>query len=229
MRATEKSLSISKFIPIVLIMILRILLATLCVSQTAGFAGLTELSSPFLANANTVAASFSPVELLNSYKHVLQQHPLETKMITGGCLATMGDAIAQQREPDEAYDKRRAASFACFDMAYRALQHNVFPLIVATCQGQLFLSAISTIPPLAKWVSQNVDATYFAAMEQTLASQLGVVPFLYYPVFFALTGAVQGLTVEGAIERAKENFLPLMERNLLFWIPGVFCMKGVCT
>ena len=172
-------------------------------------------------------ASSLPVDLLNSYKHALQQHPLETKMMTGGLLATMGDALGQSREVDVPYDRRRAASFACFDMAYRATQHHVFPMIVAACKGQFFLSAISVIPPLAQSL-YNVDSTYFAAMEQTLASQLGVVPFLYYPVFFALTGAVQGLTVEGAVERAKENFLPLMERNLLFWIPGVFCTKGVC-
>jgi hypothetical protein len=142
-------------------------------------------------------------------------------MITGGLLATMGDALGQSREVDVPYDKRRAASFATFDMAYRALQHTVFPIIVAFCKGKFLLSLLASIPPLAQPLS-NVDPTYFAAMEQTLASQLGVVPFLYYPVFFALTGAVQGLTLDGAIERAKENFLPLMERNLLFWIPGVF-------
>jgi hypothetical protein len=195
----------------------RILIATLFVTRAAGFAGLTE-------SANLVASSV-PVDLLNSYKHALQQHPLETKMITGGILATMGDALGQSREEDVPYDPRRAASFACFDMAYRALQHNVFPVIVAVCKGQFFLSALSSIPLLAQSLS-HVDSTYFAAMEQTLASQLGVVPFLYYPVFFALTGAVQGLTVEGAIERAKENFLPLMERNLLFWIPVQFIQFG---
>jgi len=205
-----------------------ILIATLCVSQTVGFAGLTELHSlqeslsPFLRNANTVASSI-PIasDILENYKHALQVHPLETKMLTGGFLATMGDAIAQSREPEE-YDTRRAASFAAFDMAYRALQHNVFPMIVDLCKGQFFLGAIATIPPLAKFVSTHMDPNYFAAMEQTLASQLGVVPFLYYPVFFALTGAVQGLSVQGAIERAKENFLPLMERNLIFWIPVQF-------
>lgn len=194
------------------IQVYSILAATLCVSQVAGFAGLTETISPFLENANAIASSVPiATDLLNSYKHALEVHPLETKMLTGGMLATMGDAIAQSREP-EVYDKKRGASFASFDMCYRALQHNVFPLIVATCKGQLFLGAIATIPAVAKFVSQNVDPTYFGAMEQTLASQLIVVPFIYYPVFFALSGAIQGLTVEGAIERAKEKFIPLMER-----------------
>ena len=187
-------------------------------SQTAGFAGLGELHSlhdsvsPFHQNANAIASSVPFAnDLLENYKHALQVHPLATKMITGATLATMGDAIAQSREPED-YDKRRALSFAAFDMSYRALQHNVFPLIVLACQGQ-FLSSI---------LPQIIDPKYFAAMEQTLASQLGVVPFIYYPVFFALTGLVQGLSVKGAVERAKENFLPLMERNLIFWIPVQF-------
>lgn len=187
-----------------------ILISALCVSRATGFAGLTESVaplvengnaltssmpvandfmshsvSPFLNNANTLAVSVPIVgDLLNSYKHALQVHPLATKMITGGILATMGDAIAQSREPDEPYDKNRAVSFATFDMCYRALQHNVFPIIVAQCKGQALLAAAAAIPPLAKLASQNVD--YLAAAEQTLASQLGVVPFLYYPVFFAL-------------------------------------------
>ena len=59
-------------------------------------------------------------------------------------------------------------------------------------------------------------------MEQTLASQLGIVPFMYYPVFYVLTAFVQGLDAEGAINRAKETFIPLMKRNLLFWIPGKY-------
>lgn len=169
-------------------MICRILVVTFCVSQAVGFAGLTPNEvAPFVENANTVIAANSiPIagELLNSYKHALQVNPLETKMLTGGLLATLGDAIAQSQTPDEPYDKTRAASFAAFDMCYRALQHFVFPIIVAECTGKVFLSALTSIPALAKVASQNVDS--LAALEQTLASQLGVVPFIYYPIFFAL-------------------------------------------
>lgn len=45
---------------------------------------------------------------------------------------------------------------------------------------------------------------------------------LYYPVFYCITGAVQGLTVEETISRARDTFVPLMKRNLLFWIPVQF-------
>jgi hypothetical protein len=185
---------------------------------------LHETVPPFLQHSSAIANSAVSTPfaagLLEKYKHSLAVNPLETKMITGAVLATLGDAFGQSREPEE-YDKRRAASFMAFDAAYRALQHNAFPWIVH-CQGQFFLGAIATIPPLAKFASETIEPSYFAAMEQTLASQLGVVPFMYYPVFFALTGAVQGLSVKSAINRAKENFLPLMERNLIFWIPMQF-------
>mmetsp|Transcript_4673 Transcript_4673/g.7257 ORF Transcript_4673/g.7257 Transcript_4673/m.7257 type:complete len:302 (+) Transcript_4673:153-1058(+) len=155
---------------------------------------------------------------LSAYKELLKVHPLPTKMMTGATLAVCGDAIAQTKDKDAEYDKRRAASFAVFDMAYRALQHFSFPIIVAHCHGQY----LGSLP----MVGETFDASQLAAMEQTLASQLGIVPFLYYPAFFALTGAIQGLNASGAVTRAKENFFPLMKRNLLFWIPVQFVQFG---
>jgi hypothetical protein len=175
-------------------------------------------------------------DLLNAYKHLLTSHPLPTKMATGATLAVAGDAIAQSREPAE-YDKSRASSFAVFDTAYRAVQHYAFPFIVKHCHGQFLAGALASAAPLLHnhqehhlWpllhhqheAAALLDQSYLAAMEQTLASQLGIVPFFYYPVFFALTAAVQGLDFDSGMIRAKENFLPLMKRNLLFWIPVQF-------
>jgi len=110
-------------------------------------------------------------------------------------------------------------------MCYRALQHFAFPIIVEQCQGQYFTSIMNTLS-LSDQLQSALPVSYLAAMEQTLASQLGIVPFLYYPVFFSLTGIVQGLTAEKSLERAKENFIPLMKRNLLFWIPVQFIQFG---
>lgn len=157
------------------------------------------------------------VDPLAAYKHTLQAHPLPTKMMTGATLAVCGDAIAQSQDQRNPYDRRRASSFAVFDMAYRALQHFSFPIIVAACHGQ-YVGSLDT--------THIFDASQWAAMEQTLASQLGIVPFVYYPAFFALTGAVQGLTFSAAMARAQDNFLPLMKRNLLFWIPMQFIQFG---
>jgi hypothetical protein len=49
---------------------------------------------------------------------------------------------------------------------------------------------------------------------------------IYYPVFYATTGLVQGLTLEETLNRARETFLPLMKRNLMFWIPTQFAVFG---
>lgn len=157
-------------------------------------------------------------DLLGIYKQTLTAHPLTTKMLTGATLAVSGDAIAQSQDKSTEYDKQRAASFAAFDMAYRAVQHFSFPIIVAACHGQY----LGSLP----FLHDAFDASRLGAMEQTLASQLGIVPFFYYPVFFSLTGFMQGLTLSGAVSRAQENFLPLMKRNLLFWIPVQYVQFG---
>ena len=179
------------------------------------------------ANSFTIASLTESFDPLSGYKELLKNHPLPTKMMTGATLAVCGDAIAQtqtatKNDEDEdsvfEYDKARGASFAVFDMAYRALQHFAFPIIVATCHGQ-YLGSI--LPD-----NNIIDTSQLAAMEQTLSSQLGIVPFLYYPAFFTVTGAIQGLTSSQALSRAKENFLPLMKRNLLFWIPVQFVQFG---
>ena len=216
--------------------ILRILIAVATVTSTTVAFSLPEIHSAVeslnhalphvktaahtLPHAKTAAATLQHggFDLLGAYKHLLKTHPLPTKMMTGATLAVCGDAIAQAKDQDTDYDKTRAASFAVFDMAYRALQHFSFPIIVAACHGQ-FLGALPGI-------GDAFDASQLAAMEETLASQLGIVPFLYYPAFFALTGFMQGLTPSGAVSRAKENFLPLMKRNLLFWIPMQFIQFG---
>eukprot|EP00554_Chaetoceros_debilis_P004051 CAMPEP_0194087102 /NCGR_PEP_ID=MMETSP0149-20130528/23840_1 /TAXON_ID=122233 /ORGANISM="Chaetoceros debilis, Strain MM31A-1" /LENGTH=277 /DNA_ID=CAMNT_0038770371 /DNA_START=111 /DNA_END=944 /DNA_ORIENTATION=- len=181
----------------------------------------------FSEHSTTIASTAVKINPLVSYKESLENNPLLTKMITGGTLAVCGDAIAQS-QTDENYDKKRASSFALFDMVYRAVQHFSFPPIVANCHGQFIAGAIATVPGLTA-VTQNMgwnDPYYFGAMEQTLASQLGIVPFFYYPVFYTVTALVQGLDTEAAIQRAKDTFVPLMKRNLLFWIPVQFIQFG---
>lgn len=161
--------------------------------------------------ASTIAIENPISSMFEQYMSTLSEHPLPTKMMTGAALATAGDAIAQRRE-DERYDPARGASFAAFDMIYRAAQHWLFPLIVELCRGQYLSGAAGA-------VGASFDSTILAALERSLASQLVIVPFLYYPVFFSFTGYMQGLNFEEGLDRAKQNFLPLMKRNLLFWIP----------
>jgi hypothetical protein len=200
--------------------VVRLLIPALAVVHQASSFSIPD-SFHVIQAAQTVATHSSHAiphfDPLESYKQLLSAHPLPTKMMTGATLAVTGDAIAQSQDKTSDYDTRRASSFAVFDMAYRALQHYSFPIIVAACHGQY----IGSIPG-----AHVLDVTQLSAIEQTLASQLGIVPFMYYPAFFALTGAVQGLSVSGAVTRAQENFLPLMKRNLLFWLPMQFIQFG---
>jgi Mpv17 / PMP22 family len=173
------------------------------------------------AVADSIRYTTHAGDIVNAYRHTLELYPLPTKMITGATLSTIGDAIAQSKDTTTPYDTRRAMSFAAFDMAYRALQHTSFPYIVKQCQGHFIggLMSAASIPLI-------IDQHSAASVEQTLASQLIIVPFLYYPAFYTLTAAIQGLDYDGAIQRARETFLPLMKRNLLFWIPVQFVQFG---
>lgn len=185
-----------------------------------------------LGTSTMAFASSTGIDILSAYKAELIANPLQTKMVTGATVALMGDAIAQSRDIDHPYDRRRAVSFMTFDACYRWLQHEVYPALVAHLHGQYIGGVISSIPPLAHAAkvageASGTDPTFiYATLEQTLSSQLGIVPFIYYPVFYTITGLLQHLTPSETIERAKETFLPLMKRNLLFWIPVQFIQFG---
>jgi len=158
---------------------------------------------------------------LGDYQAALKAHPYQTKIFTGVVLAFAGDAIAQLREPAP-YDKKRAVAFACFDAIYRAVQQFTYPPLISHFQGQYIIALLASIG-----VSSNSAMTTFSGpLETTLISQLVIIPTLYYPVFYAVTGAVQGLTFDETVQRAKDTFIPLMKRNLLFWIPIQFGAFG---
>jgi len=130
-------------------------------------------------------------------------------------LALLGDAIAQSREENVPYDGKRAGAFVAFDISYRAAQTALFPIITEYCDGHLLGNVLSF-----------VDERSLAVLEQTLANQLVVIPVFYYPLFFSLTGAVQGLTMEENIVRAKESIVSLLKRNWSFWIPVQYFQFG---
>jgi hypothetical protein len=160
--------------------------------------------------------------LFEVYSQCLVTNPLITKVLTGGVLATLGDALAQAGDSNKPYDSARAASFAAFDSCYRVFQHMAFPFIIAKCQGHVLSSLVSALPGL------TVGATpMLAVCERVIAYQMCVVPLLYYPVFFTFTGFMQGLDAKGTFQRAKGNFLPCWKRNLMFWVPIQAIMFGL--
>lgn len=199
------------------------------------------------------ASSHLGVSLLDRYRNVLHLHPLPTQLMTGGALAILGDAVAQTNSNSQkdgtttinrtnsSYDHRRAISFMMFDMAYRVVQHYVFPWISTHCHGQ-YCEAILHSVGLSSSLS-SFDSSFGAAIEGTMVNQLFIVPFFYYPVFFAVTALVQGLTFSEGYQRAQSMWVPLLQRNLAFWIPVQFiqfrfveeslqipfvCVAGLC-
>jgi protein Mpv17 len=171
-------------------------------------------SSHSILPASSTKLHAAPIEvMITMYKQSLLDNPLQTKLLTGGILAFIGDAVAQSREPE--YDKKRAGAFVSFDLIYRAVQCSLFPHIVDICDGH----SLATVLP-------DIDLHFLATIEQTFANQFLVIPLIYYPVFFSLTGYLQGLSMEANAERVKSTLVPLLKRNWLFWIPVQYYQFG---
>jgi hypothetical protein len=159
------------------------------------------------------AFSVGSIPGVEAYTHLLAAHPLETKVSTAAALAVLGDGIAQRSIPAP-YDKTRALSFVLFDASYRGgFQHQLFPWIIDNCRGE----------QLQQLLGASEATAAFAAVESTAFNQLVIVPVVYYPLFFAVTGAVQGLTTEQSLARARSQFGYLTLRNWSFWVPAQFC------
>ena len=101
--------------------------------------------------------------------------------------------------------------------------------MVPVVQQSLFLSSSSAAASSASartlmsmgggaTAATNIGSS-FAAIEQALVSQLVIIPLVYYPLFYTVTSFVQGLSLRETIDRVKTTFIPVMKRNLLFWVP----------
>jgi len=171
-----------------------------------------------------LSAMFSSAEpAIGAYSAALAAHPLETKVATAAALALVGDAIAQRAAAKDAptpmtYDAKRGVSFVLFDAAYRGgFQHAAFPAIIELCRGDVLHGAADSLQ-----LSGVLDQSMLAAIECTAVNQLVIVPVVYYPLFFAITGAVQGLDRSQSLDRVRKQFVPLTIRNWKFWIPSQF-------
>jgi hypothetical protein len=148
-----------------------------------------------------------------TYASALGTHPTRTKVLTAVTLTLLGDAISQtlgarRAGAPLAYDTRRAAAFATHALLFTGL-------FQAWWFGQLNSHFVSA-------PDAETSARVAAAATKTLLCQLGSVPLLYYPSFFALTGVARGLTAEQSVARARAEFVLLLTRNWLFWIPVQF-------
>ena len=215
---------------------LRLWIALVCAHAASGFGGMDFHSgsilqqaiasnSPTIHQSIAIASAVDPSTAISGfyseYKQALDANPLPVQLETGAVLAVLGDGLAQARDPDK-YDTKRAVSFVAFDVAWRFTQHVLYPPLIELCKGQFIAGMLSPLHLL----TDGTELSLFAAMEQALISQLVLIPLIYYPVFYAVTSAVQGLSIDEAVNRAKETFIPIMKRNLIFWIPIQFFAFG---
>ena len=61
--------------------------------------------------------------------------------------------------------------------------------------------------------------TFSADLVRVLFNQFVISAFLYNPLYFGITGPMQGLTARETLQRFRERFPSLFGLSLLFWFP----------
>ena len=183
-----------------------------------------------------------------SYATLLKEKPLETKSITAATLAFTGDALAQFRSK-EPYDVRRGLAFLGFGALYTGcFQHFWFNFLstnIVDWGEDIFVwgHAADTNVPVNYFVQKDEWWQYFdivssiegvmetlqdppsdieVAAAKVVVNQFCVIPLVYMPLFFAITGAVGGLDIKKSLARARSLYFTLLRRNYLFWLPVQF-------
>ena len=173
------------------------------------------LQYPTLAAAAALAVpplEVASLPVLDVYDRVLTAHPVQTRCATAAILALAGDALAQ-REP-AGYDPRRAVAFVIVEVLYRGImQLPILLWIIATFHGSSLCGLLHFM------FSRCLSLASAAVLEQVLFNQFVVSPVVYYPLYFVITGPLQGLSCRETFYRARTQFGTLFGCNLCFWFP----------
>mmetsp|Transcript_1106 Transcript_1106/g.1376 ORF Transcript_1106/g.1376 Transcript_1106/m.1376 type:complete len:295 (-) Transcript_1106:138-1022(-) len=161
---------------------------------------------------------------MNSYSDMLRDRPLATKAATAGVVSALGDAMAQRRDASslnissKEYDIMKGASMIIFSVLYAGIfQHYWFDWL----NNNLVETASAVHPSVAVLLAKSYGPNLLAASKLFL-NQVFIVPTVYMPLFFAVTGALAGLTVNDSLTRARSQFLPLLQQKYAFWLPAQF-------
>lgn len=172
-----------------------------------------------LADVLPPVAAAGASQLADAYSQAITTAPLPTAALTASTLALAGDYVAQSSSQSATFDTRRAAAFGIFGALYTGLfQYNLFQFLIVNLDGTHLEQLVET----AGLASVLPDTTLFGAVERTLINQLLIIPSLYYPFFFLVTGLAYRETLDQIKERAQSVYLPLLKRNVAFWVPVQF-------
>lgn len=71
-------------------------------------------------------------------------------------------------------------------------------------------------------VLESPPSNAAVATAKLAVNQFLIVPTVYMPLFFALTGSLATLDYQGSLDRAKEKYIPILIRNYSYWLPMQF-------
>lgn len=69
---------------------------------------------------------------------------------------------------------------------------------------------------------QDPPTQALLAAAKVAVNQFAVIPLVYMPLFFVISGALGGLDIPKSIARARSLYVPLLQRSYLFWVPLQF-------
>lgn len=139
--------------------------------------------------------------LWRSYQALMTKYPWTVQIVTAGSLVGVGDVISQQL-----IERRGLAN------------HNVQRTAKMMSIGFFFVG-----PVIGSWYKildkMVVGGTKSAAMKKMLVDQVCFAP-LFLGSFLAISGALNGLTVEQNVTKLKRDYTDALVSNYYLW-PGV--------
>jgi hypothetical protein len=176
-----------------------------------------------LVGALTVEPLGLAAAALARYHVLLVAAPLATKVATAAVLSTGGDLVAQRLAFDSAqralpaalrrryapadWDARRTLMFAVFGAVYTgAIQHAWF--------GLLHSAEVARLLPCVG------GGTLSRTIARVLLNQLGMIPSLYFALFYAWRGVCRRETPAQTLALARGEWWPTLRLNWAFWLPA---------
>ncbi|KAL3937870.1 MAG: hypothetical protein SGBAC_007103 [Bacillariaceae sp.] len=144
-------------------------------------------------------------------------------------------------KPSFDYDFARGVCFVAFGAAYTGVfQHYWFTFLSSHISQwgeslQLWGPSHVSIPvralyELKEWWAyfdvsaalQDPPSNAAIATAKLAVNQFLVIPTVYMPLFFAVTGSLAKLNLDESTDRAKNMYIPLLKRNYFYWLPVQF-------